>query len=316
MHSRTYRTELESRKEHAMTGRSWMQGPPRKILVATDLSARCDRAFDRAATLATAWNAQLVAVHVMAEGGIASDAPPIPSWRRPPDSRELAEARARAEIREQAPNATVAIFSGDPADAIVRAAETHGCDLIVTGVARYEPLGRLVLGSTVERLVRRSRLPLLIVRKRGRQAYRHVVAATDFSEASRHALEAAVRFFPLARLTLFHAYDVPMRMLVSDPAGHTQQFKDLAAASSIEFLKQTDLKGWPGGKPEVLLEDGEPDRLLHDYARDKDIDLVALGSHGHSALFDVLLGSVAQRLLGLLPCDVLLVREPRAAVAA
>jgi hypothetical protein len=40
------------------------------------------------------------------------------------------------------------------------------------------------MSTTVERLVRRSRVPVLVVRKLGRRPYRHVVAATDFSEAS------------------------------------------------------------------------------------------------------------------------------------
>ncbi len=295
-----------------MTERSWMQGPPKQILLATDLSPRCDRAFDRAVALAALWNAKLVAVHVMAEDGMGPDTAAIPSWRRPPDPQKLAEARARAEMRELSPDFTIVIDSGDPADVIMRAAETHGCDLIVTGVARDEPLGRLVLGSTVERLVRRSRIPVLVVRKRGHRPYRHVVAATDFSEPSRHALEAAARLFPAAKLTVFHAYDVPTRTLAANSAVHRQQFHDLAVQSSEEFLKHADLTGWPGGKPELLVEHGKPDHLLYDYARDMDVDLVALGSHGHSALFQVLLGDVAQRLIGLVPCDVLIVREPRA----
>jgi nucleotide-binding universal stress UspA family protein len=295
-----------------------MQAPPRKILLATDLSPRCDRAFDRAVQLAAAWSAQLIALHVMpTEDAAAADATAIPSWRRPPDARKLAEDRVRAEIHEQAPDAVVMIDSGnDPADVIMRTAESQGCGLIMTGVARYEPLGRFLLGSTVERLARRSRIPVLVVRKRGQRPYRHVVTATDFSAASRHALEAAVRFFPSADLTLFHAYDVPMRGIAAHSPTHAQQFRDMASQWSAELLKQADLTGWPGGKPEVLIEEGEPDRLLHDYAQAQDVDLVAIGSRGHGALFEALIGSVAHRLLGTLPCDVLLIREPRAAGGA
>jgi hypothetical protein len=43
-----------------MTEPSWMNGPPRRIILATDLSARCDRALDRAAALASAWQAELM----------------------------------------------------------------------------------------------------------------------------------------------------------------------------------------------------------------------------------------------------------------
>ena len=299
-----------------MTTRSWMQGPPKKILLATDLSARCDRAFDRAVTLATQWNAQLVAVHVMEEipPSVLDETDRVPSWRRPADPRQLAETRIRADMRELSPEFTVVIESGDAADAILRTAEAHGCDLIVTGVARDTPRS-FILGSTVERLARRSPAPLLIVRKRGRRPYSHVVVATDFSDSSRHALEAAACFFPQQVLTLFHAYDAPMSSIATDAAAVRKQFREAAEQEIAGFLKASDLSGWRGGTPEILLEYGEPDQLLYAYAKEKDVDLVALGSHGYSALFQMLIGSVAQSLITSLPCDVLVIREPRANAA-
>jgi len=48
-----------------MTAPSWMGGPPKKILLATDLSSRCDRALDRAAALAARWQSALVVLHVL-----------------------------------------------------------------------------------------------------------------------------------------------------------------------------------------------------------------------------------------------------------
>jgi nucleotide-binding universal stress UspA family protein len=300
-----------------MTVPSWKQGPPKKILLATDLSARCDRAFDRALVLAAEWNANLVAVHVMEEDRTrppdASDT--LPSWRRPPDSRQLAESRIRADLREISSDFAVVIEVGDPAEAILRTARTNGCDLIVTGVARHELLGRMALGSTVARLARQSEIPLLIVRKRGRHPYGHVVVATDFSDSARHALEAVVRFFPRRRLTVFNAYDAPLSLMASDAASHRKQFRDAAERECEIFLKGSEIAGLPE-RPEVLLEYGDPDRLLHEYVTDKGIDLVALGTHGRSAIFHALIGSVAQSLIESLPCDVLVVREPRAKTEA
>jgi hypothetical protein len=54
---------------------------PKKILLATDLSCRCDRAMDRAVALATEWQAQLVVLHVLQEPAPVTD---LPSWRRRP----------------------------------------------------------------------------------------------------------------------------------------------------------------------------------------------------------------------------------------
>jgi nucleotide-binding universal stress UspA family protein len=296
---------------------SWMQGPPKAILLATDLSARCDRAFDRALSLAGEWHAKLVAVHVMEDAteGIG-EANLVPSWRRTEDPQRLAEARIRSEIREVAPDLTVVIEKGDPADAIMRTAEAHDCGLIITGVARDELLGRLALGSTVSGLVRRSRTPVLVVRRRGRHPYGHVVVATDFSESSRHALEAAARFFPGSVFTVFNAYDAPMSGLITDTASYQAQFRAAAEEDAEAFIRSADLSGWRGQEPELLIEYGDPEQLLCDFVLEKDVDLVALGSHGRSALFDVLIGSVAQALISSLPCDTLVIREPRAETGA
>lgn len=300
-----------------MTAATGTQRLPRKILLATDLSARCDRAFDRAMELAAEWQAELVAVHVMEDAGaeLPAGQDTLPSWRRGPDARQIAEMRARSDLREIASGFAIVIEWGDPAEAILRTAKAHGCDLIVTGVARYEPLGRIALGSTVTQLTRRSEVPVLIVRKRGRRPYRHVVVATDFSDSSRHALEAAARFFPNGSLTIFNAYDAPMALLVSDPAAHRAQFRTVAEQEGKVFLAASALPD-RAEKPEVLLEHGDPDRLIRDYAADKDVDLVALATHGRGAVFHALIGSVARNLIESLPCDVLVVPAPATSAAS
>ena len=121
-----------------------------------------------------------------------------------------------------------------------------------------------------------------------------------------------MRFFPRRVLTIFNAYDAPMAGLITDAASYRAQFREAAAREGEAFLKSADVPPWQGQRPEMLVEYGEPDRLLHDYVTTKDVDLVALGTHGRSALFDALLGSVAQKLISTLPCDALVVREPRA----
>jgi Universal stress protein family len=61
------------------------------------------------------------------------------------------------------------VEEGKPIDVILRAAKALGGDLIVTGIARDETLGRFGLGTTVDRLLRRSKVPVLIVKQRVRR---------------------------------------------------------------------------------------------------------------------------------------------------
>src|SRR5690606_36906748 len=108
-----------------------------------------------------------------------------PAAARRPAARRLAmAAQLRRDLGIQAPRLGVRIEEGEPAAGIERVAEELGADLVVTGVARDEPFGRYLLGGTVERLVRRMPVPVLVARTRPRP-YRQVLVASDLSEPSR-----------------------------------------------------------------------------------------------------------------------------------
>lgn len=288
--------------------------PPKQILLATDLSPRCDRALDRAAALAAQWQSRLVVLHVLETfDASAVEGRPLPSWRRPPDPAILARKHVLADLGGVADQASVRIEEGDPADAIMRTVETEGCDLIVIGIARNELLGRFSLGRTVDRLLRRARVPLLVVTNRPRRPYGDIVVATDFSEPSRHALEAAARFFPEQRVTIFHAYDAPMAGRMADSSSYRRDYRKVVAKQCEEFLQEVD-KPPTWQEPHVLIEDGSPSLLLRDYVRENEADLVVLGTHGRSGLLEVFIGSVAKAILDEVPCDALVIRKPHAAV--
>jgi nucleotide-binding universal stress UspA family protein len=55
---------------------------------------------------------------------------------------------------------------------------------------------------------------------------------------------------------------------------------------------------------------GRPFMEIIRYARDKEIDLIVLGTHGRSGLKHALLGSVAERVVRKAPCPVLTIRHP------
>ncbi len=196
-----------------MTEPNWTERPLRRVLLATDLSARCDRALDRAAALAGIWQAELIAVHALEQpedlyGEILGRQ--LPSWGRN-DPAFIAKQQLRHDMMQTGQDFRVIVERGEPVDIILRSCEAQACDLIVTGIARDETLGRFTLGTTVDRLLRSSRVPLLVVKQRVRSPYNKVVVATDFSSSSQYALRAAVALLPHQSLALFHAYRAPWR---------------------------------------------------------------------------------------------------------
>lgn len=279
---------------------------PRRVLLATDLSCRCDRAQDRALRLAERWGAKLFLLHVLEN----EKEQELPSWRRERSAQEmLAERQIRAATRDRAINAEAIIRRGSPPEVLLRTAEELDCDLIVTGIARGGTLARAILGTTVERLVHRAPMPVLVVKNRADRAYDHLVVASDFSASSAHAFRQALRLLPDARMTLLHAYRVPFEGFISKEANR-DEFLQAARSQCADFLA-----GIPAVKDRLdrlacLIEYGSPYELIGAYVWDNEVDLVVLGTHGSSGAFDILIGSTAERLLETLPCDVLVVREP------
>jgi nucleotide-binding universal stress UspA family protein len=254
--------------------------------------------------LSAEWRARLVALHVLQQPAPATD---LPSWRRPPDPRQVARRQVLNDLRgAQGIEIDVMVERGDPATTILDVAERLGCDLVVTGVARAETFGRMLLGATVEKLARKANAPVLVVKTRPRGPYRNVVVATDFSEGARAALEATLTMLPSAQVTLFHAYDVPYEGFVDDKAAARA-----AMAASQAFLAATPAVAASGRCIDTICEYGDVGALLRELAQARGVDLVALGTEGRTGLAQVLLGSVAERLLKSLLVDMLVVCRRR-----
>ena len=282
---------------------------PRHILLATDLSARCDRALDRAAQLAEEWGAELTALNVLAPSASPDQAL---TWACAAGDEQLLHMARRQLARDLKGIHPVNLRisrSGDAAAAIRRTAADTQSGLVVTGVSRNETLGRLLLGSTVENLARSLPEPLLVVHNRGHEPYWRIVVATDFSESSRHALLAAARLFPGRELIVYHAHASAMAEL-ADASVNSDVCVSIAESDCAAFLAATVLP--EGTKLRTVVEYGVIEAALTQYVREHEIDLVVMGSHGSSGIMSLLLGSTAAKLLDWLPCDMLLVPDPRA----
>jgi nucleotide-binding universal stress UspA family protein len=237
--------------------------------------------------LAGEFSAELFVAHVLEDN--PEDEGAIPSWRRPPDLADVARRQLRQDVGSVARKATILIEQGKPAEAIPGVAEREGCDLIVTGVAKDELLGRFSLGATVNGILRSSQTPVLVVRSRAARAYDPVVVATDFSACSRDALDTAATYFPDRKLTLFHAYDAPMSMLLSDPESYRRERQEAARREGEGFLRSAGR-----ARDTLPVEYGVPDQLLREFVLEKNMDLVVLGTHGRGSVLELFIGSVPE----------------------
>jgi universal stress protein A len=143
---------------------------------------------------------------------------------------------------------------------------------------------------------------------------KRILFATDFSDlaatAQDYACEFAERFG--AELHVLHVLQDVMLMMpepgsaFSLPQNYMVELKQ-AAEKTLETVPPAD---WCSGKHVVrATRMGAAFVEIVRYAREQEIDLVIIGTHGRSGLKHVLLGSVAERVVRKAPCPVLTVRH-------
>ncbi|HRK19108.1 MAG TPA: universal stress protein [Hyphomicrobiaceae bacterium] len=281
-------------------------GTPQKIMLATDLTPVGDRAFDRAVQLAEQWDAELVVCHVVESSAVR----PWGMDRRMRNA-EIEMDRLVRTSRAQLKMARHTVI-GDPADRTLEHARAIKCDFLITGPAHGKVLGDKLLGSTAARIVRRATVPVLAVRRRPEGPYRTVVSAVDFSDASRTAFLRGRELFPSARLTALHAYRVSPSW---GGPNADKSIDEVEAAERARVIKEAEqdmavliaAAGGTSSAVETALQEGDPETALTSYVESKWPDLVVAGTHGRSGYRQDTIGSMAELLLTILPCDVLAV---------
>lgn len=281
----------------------------KRILVATDLSERSDRAIDRAIILAKAFGAQLTVLHVVDEDLPASVA----------DAQKVFASSNLQEHLSSLPHAKglkaeLAIEFGKDWSEICRRAEASQADLIVMGSHRERGVQGLFRGTTVERVIRNGNTPVLVAKDRATRNYQSVVVGVDFSVYSRKAVEFALNFAPDAKVFLVHAYDVPFKAFLTGSSTrgevakrHEQQFAQMVEQEFASFLAQVG-GDQPKGRLERVIREGGPHEVIHEQAAQLRAELLVLGTHGRTGVSHAILGSVAEGFLNDPPCDVVAVK--------
>lgn len=291
----------------------------RKLLVATELTPQSSLASRRAALIAHQCGSQLDLLHVIESKRLHQVREFFGS-----DGERLArshEALCRQDLETEALQAGQAIHlsagrhlrHGQVVEEISATAASLESDLLVLGAPDNRSLAGLLFGSTAERLLRHTRLPLLCVRGAVRGGYRRALLAIDFSAGSRSVVHAARSLIHDHGLQLAHVFEIPfeskLRFAEAD-ASVLDQYRSrarLAASRRLdEFAAEAGLL--PGNDHMRLVMHGHPARRLLEAARACSADLIVMCKHGLSITDELLVGSVTRQVLSEAECDVLVVR--------
>jgi len=275
------------------------------LLFATDLSQDNRAAFARALRLAYAQGAQLDILHVLD--------PYLPRRVLHEVERAVSEdiSATLTDLREdyalEAPALMIQTLVGSPHVEIVREAHERHASLIIMGMHRKRGQKDLLSGTTVMRVLRSAPCPVVVASYLPTQPWQHILVPIDFSLAARQTLKEALIRFPEAKLTLLHAWSLPGERELGSQAYYAQ-WRDQEVArlrealdNEIESLMR-ELEGVPD--IELVLEQGQPCNVLHDYMKRHTPDLVMIGSRGqphHTS-------QLTEMLLSEPHCDLMLCR--------
>lgn len=201
-------------------------------------------------------------------------------------------------------------LTGNAVDEIVRVAYERHADLVVTGTLGGGVVRNLAVGSTAERVVKRSSKPVLMVRQVPGEPYRRVLIAVDFSAWSGRSIELAAAVAPEAHFLLVHAVETPFeeklrlagvesRLVDEHRAAAreeaTRKLHELAMRASLIANSWTPLTS----------EQNPPWMQIVRWQQEEGCDLIVVGKHGRHAIEELFLGSTTNRIIGESTSDVL-----------
>jgi nucleotide-binding universal stress UspA family protein len=141
----------------------------------------------------------------------------------------------------------------------------------------------------------------------------HVLVPIDFSPYAEQALDYAIALAQKlqVRVTLLHVIQPPLVAGADMGVWPSLAFIDdleTAITSDMEsYLARVTAAGLEG---EIAVVHGAPFQEILNTAKARQVDLIIMGTHGRTGLPHVLLGSVAEKVVRLAPCPVLVARQP------
>jgi universal stress protein A len=138
----------------------------------------------------------------------------------------------------------------------------------------------------------------------------HILVPVDFSSYADHALAYALALAKTlqARLTLLHVIEpLPLSRDVTTafPEAYLNELESTAQHKLEQVLTQVQDAGLHAT---TAIAHGVPFQGIVDTARQQHVDLIVMGTHGRTGLRHVLVGSVAEKVVRLAPCPVLVTR--------
>jgi nucleotide-binding universal stress UspA family protein len=281
--------------------------PFHRVLIGTDFSEGAEWAIERAERLAIASGGELIIAHVQPD-----DVPPKYRQVVRRQAEDLLEktvrrvSRSFARFKKNGIKVAPVLRAGLPSVEIMRLARTLMAETIVVGKHGRRRIRDLVIGSTAEKITRQAGLPVLVVNQPpSADSYVRPAIALDLDDAFLPIIATTLRVIGPSECPIvgIHAYDTPFEGFV--PYREIDAYRRQCRAEALSNLRERLESLEENFRWKLTVQLGDPRAVLVREIIKRRVDLIALGTHGHSRLSHALFGSVVDYVLRSVQCDVL-----------
>jgi universal stress protein E len=275
----------------------------KKILVATDLSSRADRAVLRAIKLAKNYKAHLTILHIIDE-----DTPRTLLEQTQKIAHQEINQCIKGKIKDI--KYDIKIIVGTPHSSILKAVAEVNADLVVIGLHRHTEESQSMIGKVIERVINNSMKPVLVVKNRSESDYKNILVGVDFNIHSKKSLKLSLGMFKDSKFHLVHGYYMPFLGTI-DNASLEQVFRNNCATDLDNMVKEA-IKSLPSKSEKSFkinkkIIKGSIFDILKEEILHLKPELLVLGTHGRTGLTKILSLNVTENFLANPSCDVLVV---------
>ena len=288
----------------------------KSILCPVDFSDFSVAAYQYALSLAEYYKARIVALHIVElwkypfADYAAHEADYAKFSRALNEGGEVQLQRFVKEYSATGLQPDLVVRQGNAPNCILSFAQKENIELIVMGTHGRRGFGRLVLGSTTDRVMRKAACPVLVVSDPshrdlttgpdGRHRLSRILYCTDFSNNSERARGYAISLAAEygAELTLLHVAErVPdLSRAEAFIAERTQELDRLVSETERKNLKVR-----------LAVRFGKPYEEIVRHATETQPSLIIMTARGGNAVDRAVFGSTTYRVIQLGPCPVLVV---------
>jgi len=278
----------------------------KKVLVPVDFSPPSTQAINHAISLARKFHAKLFLLHVIEPSSALLAAFPNEGKKLERQRREQAERMLSALVSsEDQDNLDLEIIvkSGEIEPEISSAIREAEADLVVMGTHGRRLLGRWLIGSIAQHMLRKMSVPVLTVCHVSRPlSFKRILFATDLSETSAEGFRFALDLASMTGSALVVAHVIDKRPQVTYETPEVAAVFDEEQKRSLEETRATFTELESEGKRrnvkiEVVLSEGVAAEALPRIADENMVDLMIIPIRNMGRLERALLGSTAEPVI-------------------